>query len=360
VAVTELLVRRGDIPRRLKGTVTWVDCLGRGDETDFVREVVGSTGVPNVEVRNHNLWDDDVEAAPLTDYPYLTYPFYARDRATVRAAKQAGATVMLSGVGSDQYLAGTDKFLADLVARGKLWQAAKLAVRWSIALRRSVWRYSWTRLVYPLLPFGVRRRRAVTRTHPYRWITPRFAGASAFVERMPSVQTLPGVAGNVWAGQVAQEVDLVSLAIDRGAFDEEFELRMPFLYRPLVEFALALPARARAIPYQTKLVLREAMYGILPESIRCRTGKGTIGARLRASLSVHRDRVNELCTNPILADLGCVEPKQLKRVVAHAQQGGGASILPLLDTLSLETWLRVRSGRWRTGTTPAAEPVRRS
>jgi len=51
------------------------------------------------------------------------------------------------------------------------------------------------------------------------------------------------------------------------------ESRVPFLYHPLIEYIFSLPMSAKIGNGWTKLILREAMKGILPEKVRKRKSK---------------------------------------------------------------------------------------
>jgi len=81
--------------------------------------------------------------------------------------------------------------------------------------------------------------------------------------------------------------------------------------------------------------------------VRTRTGKGTIGARIRWALRNEKQRIATMTREPMLAELGCIEPKTLRAVVRLLQQGENIPTPRLFTTLSLETWLRVRSGQWK-------------
>lgn len=122
-------------------------------------------------------------------------------------------------------------------------------------------------------------------------------------------------------------------------------MRFPFLYRPLVEFGLQLPPQLVRRPFSSKWILREAVRDLLPASVVNRRGKGSIQARVIWSLGKERTRVDELLKNPHLADLGCIDREKLR----SACTGTRTSLVPntnVMATLSLETWLQVRSGRW--------------
>lgn len=91
------------------------------------------------------------------------------------------------------------------------------------------------------------------------------------------------------------------------------------------------------------------MRDILPEKVRTRVGKPGTGDYLAWSLANQEQRLEHLITRPLLADLGIVEPAAL-RAAFHGvlQRTRGIEVLcsPLVRTLAVEMWLRIRSGRW--------------
>jgi asparagine synthase (glutamine-hydrolysing) len=60
---------------------------------------------------------------------------------------------------------------------------------------------------------------------------------------------------------------------DQNSMIFSIESRVPFLYHPLIEYIFSLPMSAKIGNGWTKLVLRESMKGILPESVRKRKSK---------------------------------------------------------------------------------------
>jgi asparagine synthase (glutamine-hydrolysing) len=60
---------------------------------------------------------------------------------------------------------------------------------------------------------------------------------------------------------------------DRSSMAHSIEARVPFLDHPLVEFSLALGNEHKIVGGDTKHVLRQAMSGILPETVRNRRDK---------------------------------------------------------------------------------------
>jgi asparagine synthase (glutamine-hydrolysing) len=65
---------------------------------------------------------------------------------------------------------------------------------------------------------------------------------------------------------------------DRASMQHGVEIRMPFMDYRIVSFAMALPQTSKLNQGFSKFIVREAMKGVLPESIRTRTFKMSIQA----------------------------------------------------------------------------------
>jgi asparagine synthase (glutamine-hydrolysing) len=140
--------------------------------------------------------------------------------------------------------------------------------------------------------------------------------------------------------------------MEPGVVGEALEIRHPFLYRPLVEFALALPSELSARPYQRKWVLREAMRGILPDVVRTRIGKGSPADLYAWSLTALRPLLEPLVHESMMADLGIIDATRLAVAFDLAPQHPGTIYQDhalIYTALAIEAWLQARSGRWPRG-----------
>jgi asparagine synthase (glutamine-hydrolysing) len=333
----------------LTGTLTVVDSLGDGDERAFSDAVLAQYPLRNEQVRDYWPWRDDHGwGPPVTDEPSPMFPFYAREQRTVDIVRQAGGRVLLSGLGSDHYLFGTLSYMADLLAAGSLRNAMSEALGWAIATRRSFWSTAHHNAVLPLLTqTGLRRRRVRTP----RWIKREFAAAHSIEHRIAEAHSPSARIGRLFVTHTATELRRIANWVQRGPFEDQLELRYPFLYRPLVEFALSLPISMKIRPGTHKWILREAMRGILPEPVRTRTSKGGIDARIFWSLQHEAALIRQLIDDPLLGQLGCINVDELRKMVEIARQGEYHHTVHLFSVLSLESWLRARAGVWPVGLT---------
>jgi asparagine synthase (glutamine-hydrolysing) len=256
--------------------------------------------------------------------------------------RKSGGRVLLSGFGSDHYLFGNLHYVTDLARRGRVGTAVRELAAWSVASRQSFWTMARDHLG-PLVP-GLGRRRLHPLDDVPAWVEPAFADRHAVRDRLDDHIDAP--AGRLFPGRTARDLRSLPSWIERWPYGEDVEVRYPFLHRPLVEASLRLPVRMRLRPQGRKWVLREAMRGLLPEDVRTRVGKGTIDARILWSMQRERHRLDELLRDPILGQLGCIDPARLRSAVDSARRGVQTNLAFLMCALSLETWLAVRSGRW--------------
>ncbi|HVG45911.1 MAG TPA: asparagine synthase-related protein, partial [Longimicrobium sp.] len=225
--------------------------------------------------------------------------------------------------------------------------ALRELTRFSVAARQSFWTGLGRHGVDPFLPAWLRLRRARPHEQLPAWLDPGFVRRQEVARRLPVVRRLAAPrGGSFFARQVAAELEGLAGFLERGPFEEGIEMRYPFLHRPLVEHSLRLPPSLRIRPAAGKHVLREAMRGVLPEEVRTRRGKGGIDARLLWALHRERPRLDRLLRDPEIARRGWVRADALRAATDQARQGEVHSLPFLLCSLSLESWLAVRSGRW--------------
>ena len=235
--------------------------------------------VHKVGISPRDLADDLERLVYVQDEPFGSTSIYAQFR-VFRLAREAGIKVMLDGQGADEVLAGYRWYLgarlASLVRQGR-WSAALRFYRRAAKLPDM----SKGRLVAMvgefLLPPGMH---ASARRLIGRDFLPSWMNAPWFLERgvKPSGPDYSGTR-NVLRACLAQAVTKWNLPHllryeDRNSMAFSIESRVPFLTPKLVEFAFSLPEEYILVPDGTsKAVFREAMRGIVPDSILDRKDK---------------------------------------------------------------------------------------
>jgi len=255
------------------------------DERPFMEAVVDATGsapqwcYPRVE-------EAFAEAERITwhqDEPYGSTSIFAQ-WSVFAEAQRAGIKVMLDGQGADEQLAGyhgsfpyyywslirQHRFLALLRAmmERRRWHDTSLAdeVR---------------RFIVPALPPGLaqRLRRKRQELVNHNWLDGEalrpHLGRSAFETARESIDRPPVKDIGDLCVVMTQSSNLAMLLHweDRNSMAHGIEARVPFLDHRLVELSIALGERHKIVGGDTKRVLRRAMAGILPETVRNRRDK---------------------------------------------------------------------------------------
>jgi asparagine synthase (glutamine-hydrolysing) len=277
----------------------------------------------------------------------------------VSALARRHVRVVLTGEGSDELLAGYGRY-----PRGEWnWRAGAIYER----LVPELWRSTIARAVVPNLPGRLSRlaRRsflAVDRT-PAAMFFDNFAAVRLAEQRELLAPSLRAEVSSrtAYGGSVAHfdrpggrstlldrllyadiKTYLVELLMrqDQMSMATSVESRVPFLDHELVEFAARLPDQWKRSGWTTKRVLREAMKGLLPDSILHRRKMGfpvPFGSWTRNGWN---GVAREVLLDRRSRERGLLNCPAVDRLLADHAAGrvdGGAGIWSLLN---LELWYR--------------------
>ena len=327
-----------------------------GREDDFIREIAGhwDANVHWIDSDQIPLLDRLEERAALTDEPPVhLYELWNRELA--RGSRAVGARVALDGCGGDNLFQVSDVILADLFRTGRLIEFARRA-----RSRRGMgWKYLAKAGVLPLLPDALMRvgERVTGQRIPRHymehraadWIRSDFSAAHGLRDR--ALATLRSDRGD----SLAQTENILYVNAPlwgwaggymRGVLLQEgVEARSPLLDLRVVEFALRRPVAERADWKETKILLRSAMKGLIPDSVLApraqRTGS-TVGFSRRRMREAFPALLARLFEQPLrLADLGIVEESVLRAAADRWSNSGDESVrVRLFDAMRVEFWLR--------------------
>ena len=350
VSMAQWLTKSGALPAGVAGTITYVDSHGTGaDEREYSDAVAESLRIRNETIVDAVMWQQDDLGPPRTDQPSGLFPFYARDRQLAAIVRGAGGRVLLTGQGGDDLFGGNMFFFADWLAEGRIRPALREMARRAAIGRASFWELAYKNAFLPLLPSVLQRRLVKGEGQVPPWIRSTVARRYELRARASAPQAYGGRVGRKYSDAIAALVAAIPAKVPTGVIEDALNVRHPYLYRPLVEFALCLPAELSVRPYARKWILREAMRGVLPEGVRSRVGKGVLYGLLSWSTISHRAYLEPLFREPMLADLGIIDATQFRAAFTAAQyeRDRGVKISPNVQyTLAIEAWLQVRSGRW--------------
>ena len=259
-------------------TISYVfDELADCDERKYINAVREQWGIRSIQIPCDDAWP----FKNWQDWPHNPNlpegnPYRLLKKRAYQRAQTEGLRVLLTGgFGDHLYIAGKD-WLADLVTEGQLLKAGRelsLQIR-SAGLRWTLQAGFLQRLGrhwLDSLPGGWRLHRKQVAPG---WLTDLSAGylskagkrgrPDPMIERYGSLLGIG--AANSCSGEILE------------ASRYTLELRHPYRDRRLIEFVLGLPAYQLYFRNRYKLVLRNAMQGILPEMIRTRIYPTSMGS----------------------------------------------------------------------------------
>lgn len=325
------------------------------DERNYALAVASAVGAtPQLVFPGpKDFWSDFERMAWHEDMPFSGLSFYAQWR-VMRAAKETGVKVLLDGQGGDEVFGGYAKFryayMASLLRSGSIGKSIReLAAtvgqgdRYVLDIRKG-YRYLPTRirnllgldsLLKSVLQANWDEVVSAETTPATRWwrntsSNDNGAGAWTTMQRIQVddllLDTLP---------------TLLRLE-DRSSMAFSLEARVPLLDHKLVEYGVSLPDDLKVHNGWSKYAVRQAMRGVMPESVRLRKSKLGFAAPDQAwPASELRGQVTELIED----NLRCrkyIDPAGLRRWFnsARASTANTESYLGLFRIISLEMWMR--------------------
>ncbi|HJQ22776.1 MAG TPA: asparagine synthase (glutamine-hydrolyzing) [Blastocatellia bacterium] len=266
--------------------------------------------------------------------------------------------VVLTGEGSDELLAGYDKYRKTVynLALGRryhrfapAWMKRAVAqtiqgLRGSSRVRQKLQRTFlclepelqhiyfdnfavFTRAMQGRL-FTAEAREQMGEGEPYRASLEQISGSDA--ETL--LDQLLAADMKTYLHELLMKQDQMSMAAS-------IESRVPFLDHHLVELACALPERMKLRGLETKHILRQAMKGVLPREILTRRKMGfpvPVGAWLRGR---YRHVVEEYVLSERAAARGVFDPQYVRELVARHEAGENHAER-LWALINFEIWQR--------------------
>jgi asparagine synthase (glutamine-hydrolysing) len=132
--------------------------------------------------------------------------------------------------------------------------------------------------------------------------------------------------------------DDILVKVDQASMAASLEVRSPFLDTRVVEFAARLPWRLNLTWTRTKLLLRRALRGVVPEEILRRSKKGfgiPVAAWIRGPL---RPLFEESLAEKALHDGGVFDPKAVRALLQKHLDGRADLRKPLWTLLMFQLW----------------------
>ncbi|HEY6738572.1 MAG TPA: asparagine synthase-related protein [Actinopolymorphaceae bacterium] len=363
--VTGLVVRHhrsGDLPAKgFEAVSLEFDGGSDADESPFRRAAEERFGVSAVLASGREGWHfRDIgpgAVAPPADEPFLSYAAYAETSRFAAAAAETDCTVVLFGHGGDELLSGSEHFVADLLAEGRVLEAWRRS-RELGGYQNRTYASSFRALALGPVLATLRPSRAgiswdgATDDWDTYWYRPP-APPWLRVDRRRREQI-----EQVWQDSTtlgmrpysrAHELSWTrSAAVTPALNDCVFsplgqEMRSPFYDRRVVELALSIPGATKLKVVDgtrvTKLVLRKAVDDLLPRSILERRTKASLSVGSAEGLRREWARIwNDGAFEVVRR--GFVDGEMVGRALRSARMGQWENIAHLTALVVLEFWLR--------------------
>lgn len=235
------------------------------DESEFIEEVVHTTGVHSYKVHpQHNtLLKDLPDLIRTQEEPFLGTSMYAQ-YCVMNLAHETGLKVLLDGQGADELFAGYPMYITPFFLE------LLTTLKWATFLREALC-YMKIQKSLTLFAHAISScLRSIIPTHDVMpsWITPEFYHTYSTPRTY-----LHDLNGKLMETLTCSTLPGLLRYEDKNAMRWSVETRLPFLDHEFVEHVLYIPSELKIRGGITKYIFREAMKGALPEMIRRRTDK---------------------------------------------------------------------------------------
>ena len=328
------------------------------DESRQLEDTIAQTGATMhrvATVEADSFWGRLREAIWYHDEPVHS-PSVLMGFELYRLAAANGIRVVLSGQGADETIGGYhylfDNMLVTEALRGRLptllAQAKFVAESRGQSEREVLMRCA--RMVRAHLMSSVASYRSVSagrrllegRGRPF--LAPEFRALAAPALERPAGQTL-----SVALERAMRQTPLPHYlrVEDRNSMAHSVESRVPFLDHRLVEHALKLPARWKMSDGWNKRVLREAMAGRIPDSVRLRRQKfGFPTSSRRWFAGPLADGMRDIVRGGAAMRSGWFDQVAVERELERHVRGETDASNLLFNVAQLDSWLEWHEAGW--------------
>lgn len=320
------------------------------------------------QIRGNHIKDKDFRLlAPLPNDVAIVNPnpvvlSFGLHSEVRKVMDQAGSRVLLSGLGGDQMFGGVYGAypeVADLLASGKFLTLNQRLRAWSRARKQSYLGLLWKDAVVRQFPQRFQTMTGGRATQLPSWYDRDFSRRMKLHERMLAKDRLRSFHTHSSRDQARGFLSVVK-SISSCWRTEQFgiEVTFPYVHRPLVEFLQAIPLDQLMRPGENRVVMRRMLAGILPDEIAARRTKGNPREAIFRAIARESGRLRSVFDNSRLCARGYIDKEPLFAALDRARHGYEKNSAFLVQTISLEFWLRDLETRDSLTKSPAVLPGR--
>lgn len=311
------------------------------DERNFVDKVLSLTGAEGnfVFPDGNMLWEELEKVVWHQDEPFISTSIYAQWN-VMRKTAERKVKVLLDGQGGDELLSGylsyAPVWVETLIRNGYFFRSLSEIKSFSDVCQISPKMLIRNLLFYSMPSSFIRFLKSMKNSQS-SLVTGDFL--RKFKNKYVSIYE-PHLSGQLYKSIFKTSLPSLLRYEDRNSSAFSIEARVPFLDYRLVEFILKLPLDQKIRDGWTKLLLRNAMKGIIPEEIRLRRDKLGFPTPQLVWLKQNKDKITSLFSSkdflskdyiirePFLSNLDYVLEKGLDTTM-------------LWKCINLEVWMRV-------------------
>jgi asparagine synthase (glutamine-hydrolysing) len=300
------------------------------DESTFISQVLEATGI-----RGHCMPADQYWGFKPLQNPNIRWnqpyplPFQARHEALLLLARDSGVRVMFTGEGGDELLNPGFGYLLDLLNSLRLLplrqELKSLSPESRSAFYSTAARYYKSALWYPVprVVKNMYQKRQSRRLPP--WVVYDLAWG---VYRQSQYY------GPIKMSRSPSLPYITEMYAYHGV-----EARHPFLDLRVIEFLIRIPPDLKFSGGWGKILLREAMKGVLPDGVRRRHGKTGFTDVILQGLFQEQERIRSLLDSGYLARAGWINNAEAKAAFENYRSGDLSVANLLMALINLEDWV---------------------
>ena len=323
------------------------------DESPYVRLIADRHEIPVTWLSVDDFWMHKPAATDADRDEPFPLPFEAMHCAAFESARERGIRVVLTGEGGDETaMPGRMLHIGDWLRTMRWWAVWRELRIGTPAYRR----LAQAAIRRSLIPEWLRHLTGRTEVSISPWIRGDFVRRTGLTLRLR--QLLPRSRRSGFYFQQRGRHPLF-LGGDVRCARYGIELRHPFYDSRIVEFLARIPPQIRFRGGKSKVLLREAMTGVVPADVLVRASYGAFAPLGERGLrDIEAPRLSELLKGSRLAELGIVDADCLAEHFGSNLQSDDAKRGRLYWAFVTEEWLRqTRPQAPSQGTSQEAEPA---
>ena len=318
------------------------------DEGTLIQKVLESSGIRGQLIYGDEQWG----FKPLRDNsmvgnrPYPV-PFQARHEARLSCARASGVRTIMTGEGGDEFFNLGFGYFMDLLKDFR-WARLREELRFVTPETREGFRNSavkfYKKAALDLAPGPVQRMYRRLRPDKWPpWLSDDFIRRSGAWQYEPIQLTRPKSRSLYRQSQYSGPIGLPRLPflqyITETYAYNNVEVRHPFLDLRTVEFLIRIPPHLKFRRGLSKLLLRQAMEGLVPDAVRLRVTKSHFADVLIHGLREERARILDTLENGYLIGSGWIKKQDSMSLIDRVLDGERGLAGRLISLVTLEEWL---------------------